>query len=795
MQQKFIVSLLFFLLAVHVGFGQQKFTVSGYIKDASNGEALIGATIYVKSLATGATTNVYGFYSITLASGEYSVDISYIGFATQTLSVDLQENKRLDVELLAEGKQLQEVIISSEKDQEGVKALEMSTNRLDMKTILKIPTFLGEADVIKSLLQLPGVSTVGEGASGFNVRGGSVGQNLILLDEATVYNSSHLLGFFSVFNPDAVKDTKLYKGAIPAQFGGRIASLLDVRMKEGNNKDYEVNGGVGTIFSRAAVEGPLFKGDGSFIVAGRRSYADVLARPFLDVLQDGGALNFYDLTGKANYNINKRNRIFVSGYTGRDKFFFDKNQGFSWGNNTGTIRWNKIFNDRLFANFSGIFSRYDYSLQFGENDRDNFKWKSSIRNITFKPSFSYFVNAKNEISFGAELNYYSFEPANAFGTSSGNRIDISLPKKYNLESALYIGNSQHLSSKVSIDYGLRYSHFSGLGPGTQYTYNDTIPGVRRTAIGEQTFASGEVMSTYQNFEPRFSLKTELTERSSIKASYTRMAQYLHLISNTTASNPLDVWTPSSNNIKPELGDQWALGYFRNFGEKQNYEFSVEAYYRQTHNQLDYINGADLLINEYLEGDLLTGQGRAYGVEFYLQKKVGRFTGWVAYTIARTELKVNGINHNEWYAARFDQTHNLKVSGFYDLSKRWSVSANFNFISGTPATFPTSRYIMQGILVPYNANDSRNNVRLPAYHRLDVSFRFEGKTIKRNGNQRKNSDYWVFGVYNLYARKNPFSIYFTQGSERVAQGSPINSEARQLSIIGTIVPSVSYNFKF
>lgn len=791
---KRLLIFLFCLLQVPA-FAQTKFTISGYIKDAANGEALIGATIYIKSLSTGATTNVYGFYSITLEGGNYDIDVSYIGFATQSKSVALNENVRLDIELKGEGKQLEAVVVSSTKDEEGVKALEMSTNRLDMKTILKMPAFLGEADVIKSLQQLPGVSTVGEGASGFNVRGGSVGQNLILLDEASVYNSSHLLGFFSVFNPDAVKDTKLYKGAIPAQFGGRISSLLDVRMKEGNNKDYEVNGGIGTIFSRGAVEGPLFKGDGSFIVAGRRSYADILARPFVDVLKDGGALNFYDFTGKTNYNINSRNRIFVSGYTGRDKFFFDGNQGFSWGNNTGTIRWNKIFNDRLFANFSGIFSRYDYSLQFGENDLDNFRWKSSIRNLTFKPSFSYFLNTNNEISFGAEVNYYSFEPANAFGTSNGNRIDISLPEKYNLESALYLGNGQHLSPKISVEYGLRYSYFAGYGPGAQYMYNDTIPGRRKTPIAEKTINKGETTATYHNFEPRFSFKAELNEVSSVKASYTRMAQYLHLISNTTASNPLDVWTPTSNNIKPELADQWVLGYFRNFGKEQMFEFSVETYYRKTQNQIDYIDGADLLINEYIEGDLLTGIGRAYGMEFYLQKKVGKFTGWVAYTLARTELKVDGINRNEWYAARFDQTHNVKVTGFYDINKRWSASANFTFVSGTPSTFPTSRYTVQGMLIPYNAADSRNNVRLPAYHRLDLSFRLEGKTVKRNGNVRKNSDYWVFGVYNLYARKNPFSIYFTQGKDRVTQGDPINSEARQLSIIGTVIPSVSYNFKF
>ncbi len=789
------LKLLLILLFPWVAIAQNKFTMSGYVKDATDGEALIGATIYISSLGTGATTNVYGFYSITLPEGSYEIDFSYIGYATQKKVVQLTQNNRLDIELEAEGKQLQEVVITSEKEEQGVKALEMSTNRLDIKTIIRIPAFLGEADVIKSLQQLPGVTTVGEGASGFNVRGGNVGQNLILLDEATVYNSSHLLGFFSVFNPDAVKDTKLYKGAIPAQFGGRISSLLDVRMKEGNNKDYEVNGGVGTIFSRVAVEGPLFKSDGSFIVAGRRSYADILARPFVEILGDGGALNFYDLTGKANYNINKRNRIFVSGYTGRDNFFFARNQGFSWGNNTGTIRWNKIFNDRLFANFSGIFSRYDYTLQFGENDRDRFKWTSSIRNLTFKPSFTYFINTQNELSFGVEANYYSFKPANATVTSSGKSEPISLPEKFNLESAVYLGNSQKIGERFAIEYGLRFSYFNGFGPGTVYTFNDTIPGRRRSPVSQETVSRGKTTSTHQNFEPRFSMKVELDDRSSLKASYTRMAQYLHLISNTTASNPLDVWTPSSNNIKPQLGDQFALGYFRDFGQERSYEFSVESYYRNTQNQIDYIDGADLLINEFLEGDLLVGKGRAYGLEFYLQKKVGRLNGWVAYTLARTELKVDGINRNEWYATRFDQTHNLKVSGFYEINKRWSASANFTFVSGTPNTFPTSRYVIQGVLIPYNADDSRNNVRLPAYHRLDISFRLEGKTLKRNGKERKNSDYWVFGVYNLYGRRNPFSTYFTQGTDRVAQGAPINSEARQLSIIGTLIPSVSYNFKF
>lgn len=774
---------------------QDKVTINGYIKDASNGEALIGATVYVRSLGAGTTTNVYGFYSLTLPPGTYDVEFTYIGYAKQISNQQFSKNVRFDVDMVPQGEELKEVVISAEKEQSIVQSVEMSVNKLDIKTIAKIPAFLGEVDVIRSLQQLPGVATVGEGASGFNVRGGSVGQNLILLDEASVYNSSHLLGFFSVFNPDAVKDTKLYKAAIPAQYGGRLASLLDVRMKEGNNKEFEANGGIGTIFSRLALEAPIVKDKGSFIVAGRRSYIDVLAKPFVDVLQDGAKLNFYDLTGKANYSINDRNKIFLSGYLGRDVFFFDGDQGFSWGNKTGTLRYNKIFSDRLFANFSAIFSKYDYSLQFGEDEQDFFRWKSSITNLSFKPNFSYFADANNEVSFGAELTYYAFDPANASGASNGDVVDISIPKKYNTEQAIYIGNDQKISEKISLQYGLRYSAFYSIGPGTKVTYNDTIPGRRRRPISEVDVNSGEIISSYGNFEPRISVKAQLNPSSSVKASYNRMVQYLHLISNTTASNPLDVWTPSSDNIRPEIGDQYTAGYFKSFGKDDNYEFSLESYYRETQNQIDYIDGANILINEYLEGELLTGKGRAYGLEFYVQKKEGKFNGWIAYTLGKTELQVDGINKGDWYATRYDQRHNLKVTGFYEINKRLSASANFTLVSGTPATFPTSRYVVQGILIPYNANETRNNVRLPAFHRLDLSLRLEGKTVKSNGKVRKNTDYWVFGLYNVYARKNPFSIYFTQGDTRVPAGSAINSEARQLAIIGTIIPSVSYNFHF
>jgi hypothetical protein len=790
---RFVFCLLLLLAGIQ-GRSQEKVTLSGYLKDQSDGEALIGATVFVRSLGAGATTNVYGFYSLTLSPGSYEIEFSYVGYRKEAKTVELYQNVRLDIELEAEVNELQEILVVA-PELSPVKSLEMSIHKTDIKTIARIPAFLGEVDVIKSLQQLPGVATVGEGASGFNVRGGSVGQNLILLDEASVYNSSHLLGFFSVFDPDAVKDVRLYKGAVPAAYGGRISSLLDVRMKEGNSKDFEVAGGVGTVFSRLSVQGPIVREKGSFILAGRRSYVDLLARPFVDVLQDGAQLNFYDITGKGNYNISARNRIYLSGYSGRDVFFFDKQQGFSWGNNTGTLRWNSIVNDRLFFNLSGIYSRYDYALQFGEDDRDYFKWNSSITNYTLKPAFNYFINRSNELSFGGEANYYTFEPANASGASGGEVSDFSLERKYNLEAAAYISNQQKITSFLSAEYGLRYSYFWSFGAGTQYIYGDTIPGVRRQPVGQIQFGKGEVMSSFGRWEPRVALNASLTASSSVKASFIRMAQYLHLISNTTASNPLDVWTPTSANIRPERGDQYTLGYFRTFGDKATYEFSAEAYYRDTRNQIDYIDGADLFINDFLEGDLLTGKGRAYGLELFIQKRSGRFNGWIAYTLGRTELKVEGINRGAWYPTRYDQLHNLKVTGFYEINKRWSLSGNFAFVSGTPSTFPTSRYVVQGILIPYNANEGRNNVRIPSFHRLDLSARLEGRTVKKNGKVRKNSDYWVFGMYNVYARKNPFSIYFSQGDDRIPTGSYIESQARQLSIIGTIVPSVSYNFRF
>ena len=792
MKYALLVSLLY-LTNCLPAVAQPKLVLNGYIRDAENGEALIGATVFIKEINNGSVSNVYGFYSVALAPGSYTATYNYLGYHTVSKTITLSQNMQVDIDLVLERAQLEEIVVEAEEEQANVENTEMSTNKLDMRTLLKLPTFLGETDVLRSILLLPGVSTVGEGASGFNVRGGNIGQNLILLDEAPVYNSSHLFGFFSVFNPDAVKDTKLYKGAVPSWYGGRLASILDVRMKEGNSKTFEANGGIGSLFSRLAIEAPLVKDKSSFIVAGRRSYIDLLARPFATVLQDGGALNFYDLTLKANYTLNRKNKLYASGYFGRDVFLFDAEQGFTWGNTTSTLRWNHLFRENIFFNVTGVFSKFDYDLRFGDDLLDRFKWDSSISNFILKPRFTYFIGSNMELDFGAEAIYYTFEPANAVGVSNGEALDVSLEKKFNLETALYIGNKHELNPRLSLDYGVRFSHFQAFGPGTVYQFNDTVPGLRRTPVADEPIGRGESIVTYRNWEPRVSFKIQTGRKSSVKGSYNRMAQYLHLISNTTASNPLDVWTPSSRLIQPELGDQFTLGYFRELGKGGNYELSVEGYYRSTKNQIDFIDGADILINRLLEGDLLTGKGRAYGLEVYLQKK-GKLNGWISYTLGRTELKTEGINRGRWYPTRFDQTHNLKMVAFYDISPRWSVSTNFILLSGTPTTFPTSRLVIQDLLIPFNVNDSRNNTRLPVFNRLDLSFTLQGKKEKR-GRVRKNTDYWVFSLYNVYGRRNPFSIYFAQEDVRTPAGSPIPSQATQLSIIGTVVPAVSYNFKF
>ncbi len=771
------------------------YTISGYIRDKASAELLIGSTVFIKETGTGAQANVYGFYSITLPPGKYTLEYRSVGYASQVISVELIKNEEINIELSSDDVELKEIVIEGVREDRNVTSTEMSTVSIDINTIKKVPAFLGETDIIKSIQLLPGVSTVGEGASGFNVRGGSVGQNLVLLDEAPVYNSSHLLGFFSVFNPDAVKDVKLYKGGIPARYGGRIASILDIRMKDGNSKDLGVEGGIGTIFARLAVEGPTIKDKGSFIIAARRSYIDVLAKPFTDVLDDGAALNFHDLTFKTNYRFNQNNTMYLSAYLGRDKFLFDANQGFSWGNKTATLRWNHLFAPKVFSNFTAFFSDYDYSLEIGETDLDKFEWDSRIRTYDFKPEFSWFINSSNELTFGGDLLYYQFNPANATGVSNGEIADVSLEEMQGLELSAYVGNDTRFNDVFSLQYGLRFSNFRYLGPADVYEWRTIEPGERKELVSETRVDDNSAIASYNNLEPRISLKIQTGSQTSIKASYNRMAQYIHLISNTTASNPLDVWRLSTNNIQPQIGDQYAIGIFKNFGPKNDYEFSLEGYYRDTREEIEYIDGAELLINKYLEADLLSGTGRAMGLEFYLKKNTGKLNGWISYTLGKSELKVNGINNADWYPARFDQRNNLKIVGYYELNDRWTFSANFTWLSGTPTTFPTDRFTQQEYLIPYNGFESRNNIRVPDFHRLDISATLNGKKFKRNGERRKNEDYFVFGFYNVYARRNPFSIYFSQGSERPPAGAPIDSFATQVSIIGTIIPAISYNFKF
>ncbi len=796
-QLKYFLALGLFLGSLGWSTAQQKVTINGYVKDSTNGEALIGATVFIPEIASGVATNVYGFYSLSLPAGTYTLKVSYIGYQSQSLRVDLKSNTVQDVELAQESEIIKEIVITSEAEDANIESLEMSTNKLDIQTIKKIPALLGEVDIIKSIQLLPGVTTVGEGATGFNVRGGGVGQNLVLLDEAPVYNSSHLFGFFSIFNPDAVKDVKLIKGGIPAQYGGRVSSILDVRMKEGNTKRFSASGGVGLIFSRLTLEAPIVKDKASFIIAGRRSYLDVLAKPFLDEDLQNSVFNFYDLTIKGNYRVNEKNQLFVSGYLGRDNFSADDIFDASWGNATATVRWNTVINDRVFANITAFYSNYDYSLGFEDNPEDRFDWNSRILNYSVKPEFSFFPNPNNNITLGGQAILYKFKPAEAVGRSAGQVSDISLDDQYALESAVYIGNEQIISPSISLSYGLRFSHYRYLGPGQAYTFetNEEDPAARKDTISSQFFGRAETIQTYNNFEPRIALKVKLNNTTSLKASYNRMAQYIHLISNTVAASPLDVWTPSTNNVQPQLADQYTLGVFKNFFDN-DLETSVEVFYRDFDNIIDYVDNADLLINELLEGDLLNGIGRAYGVELYLNKKAGKFNGWLSYTLSKSERKVDGLNEGgKWFLNRYDQTHILNLVGFYEPNSRWSFSGNFVYRTGTPGTFPTNRFSFQGInSIGDNATSSRNNIRITPYWRLDLSATLQGKKTKRNGKVRKNKDYWVFSVYNLFGRRNAYSIQYQADDDGVEDTSNITKAVR-LSIVGSIIPSISYNFKF
>jgi hypothetical protein len=781
-----------FLLLLQVANAQEKFTVSGTIKDAKNGETLIGSTVTLLGTTASVATNAFGFYSLTIPKGKQKVVYNYLGYKSQTIELDIIKNEVINLELSEKTQELKEVIVTSEKAADNVRKIEMSVAKLDIKQIGKLPALLGEVDVIRTVQLLPGVSTVGEGASGFNVRGGSIDQNLILLDDAPVYNSSHLFGFFSVFNPDAVRDLKLLKGGIPSQYGGRLSSLLDVRMKDGNSKRYQVNGGIGTIFSRLSIEGPIIKDKASFVIAARRSYFDWLFFPFSTQLK-GQVFNFYDLTFKTNFKLSDKDKLYASGYAGRDniKFGGKNGFGFNWGNYTTTVRYNHIYSSKLFSNVSAIYSKYNYQLGAG-TDSSGFEWTSHITNYQIKPEFTYYLNSRNTLTFGGQSQYYDFDPGTLSFGAKGNRSEQKGINKYTFENAIYAGNEQEINSWLSFQYGLRLNNFNYVGKGKAYYYPAVTNDVSRDTTSTKTYSNNQIIKTYNNLEPRFSTKFQLNDLSSIKISYNRMVQNIHLISNTSASVPLDVWTPSTNNIKPQLADQLALGYFRNFGKNEMFESSVEVYYKDLQNQIDYVRGANLLLNPKLEGELLTGNGRAYGAEFYLKKTTGKLTGWISYTIARTERQVKFINGYNWYPTRFDKFHNLNIVLTYDITKQLNVSASFAFSTGTPTTFPSNGYTWQGYYIPHNVDEARNNVRIPNYDRLDLSMQYEFKNKNNNRWWKMTEQNIVVSVYNSYGKFNPFSVYVTYSYDK---NRNFTLQPTKFGLFVKPIPSITYNFKF
>jgi len=780
-------------------FGQQKFTLSGSISEASSNETLIGVTIAVPELRTGVTTNEYGFYSLTLPEGDYELQVSYLGFKTINQKIALTDDQKINFQLTEEAEQLEEVVVTEDVEKLDIRTPQMSVNSMSVETIKKIPVILGEADVIKSILLLPGVTNAGEGASGFNVRGGAVDQNLILLDEAIIFNSSHLFGFFSVFNPDAIKDIKLYKGGIPARYGGRVSSVLDIFQKEGNSKEIKVNGGIGLVASRLLVEGPIIKDKAAFLVGGRGSYAHL----FLPLFDQDNTAYFYDLNTKLNYNINENNSIYLSGYFGRDVFGINESFVNTYGNSVGNFRWNHLFSDKLFSNLSLIYSDYYYGLKL---DFVGFDWNSGIQNFNIKYDLKHYLNDKLQINYGLNNIYYSFNPGKiAPSNAESGIIEDQLTKKYANEFAAYIDVEHDITENLSLGYGIRFSNFIRLGQDALNVYENNNPVVfdpfllvyqEAEPLETVNTTGGGNLATFNNFEPRASLSYTFNDNNAVKASYTRLAQYLHLLSNTSSPTPLDVWTPSGPFTKPQLLDQYALGYFKNIKDG-DYALETEVFYKEIQNRIDYIDGANLIANDAIETVILNGQARAYGLEFLLRKNTGKFQGWLAYTLSKSEQRTpgrvsnidngrsnleTGINFGEWYNTPYDKTHDISLFASYDASDKWSFNSNFVYQTGQPTNYPVGQFEFQGLTVPYYG--LRNQERLPDYHRVDISATM---TPRKNKNRKLQSE-WVFSVYNIYSRRNAASINFRRNVDTGA------NEAVRTSIFG-IVPAVTYNFKF
>ena len=765
-----ISTVLLLLCLAFYSAAQAKFTFSGTVKDKKTGEALIGASIKVDgSLSTGTVTNEYGFYSLTLSSGTYKFMVEYVGFAAKSITVNLASSLHEDIFLETAKNELNEVTVTSKVDK--VSSAQMGREKLDIKEISAIPVLFGEKDVMKTIQLLPGVQPAADGNAGFYVRGGAIDQNLILLDDATVYNPSHLLGFFSTFNSDALKDITLYKGGMPAEYGGRLSSVLDVKMNNGNDQDYHVSGGIGLISSKVNIEGPIKKDTGSFLISARRTYADMFLKLSNDTNLNRSRLYFYDLNVKANYKITEKDRIYLSGYFGQDDLGLASLFGINWGNATGTLRWNHIVNDKWFSNTSLIFSDYSYNIDVNSSGISA-NIHSEIRDWNLKEELEYYANPDHTFKFGFSSVFHTITPGNITGSGITNSTQ---PDNHTWENGLYCSDSWKAADRLRIDFGLRLSSFSVMG-GTNL-YNLDANG---NILDTMHYASGDIVKTYVIPEPRISASYLLNDVSSLKLGYARNTQYLHLISNSTVSNPTDKWVATDNNIKPEISDQVSMGYFRNI-LNAHYEFSAETYYKYMQNQIDYRDNANVLTNNAIDPELLFGQGRAYGIELLLKKNVGRFTGWVGYTLSRTEIQISGVNNNNWYPARQDRTHDLSIVGIYKLSEKWTLSADFVFYSGNAVTYPSGKYIIGNAVQNYYTE--RNGYRFPNYQRLDFSATKQLKAHK-HFTQELN-----FSLYNVYGYENAYVITF-----KTDPNDPNRSEAVQTSLFRW-VPSIAYNFKF
>jgi hypothetical protein len=785
---KYFLGTLFICVFCLQNYAQKKYTLSGYVKDAATGEYMIAATIFIKETGKGVVTNNYGFFSITLNEGTYSVRINYAGYESVLQVVELNKDIRLNVALSPKNQMMEEVVVTDKAPDQNTKSTDMGKVELDMEKVKTLPAFMGEVDVLKTIQLMPGVQATGEGNSGFYVRGGGPDQNLILLDEAPVYNASHLFGFFSVFNADAVKSVELYKGSMPANFGGRLASVIDITMKEGNNQQYQVDGGIGIISSRLTVQGPIKKDTSSFIISGRRTYIDVLMQPFIkkDSPFKGTGYYFYDLNTKFNYRFSDKDRIFLSGYFGRDVFNYkNSDAGFNvripWGNATATLRWNHLFNHKLFMNVSTIFTKYDF--EFGAS-QDDFKFAllSGITDFNNKIDFYYFPTSRHQIKFGANYIYHIFVPTAASASQGETVFDTgNKTKLFAHEAALYVNDDFDVTDLFKISFGLRYSLFNQVGPFTRYVKDPTLLTTSDTIV----YNKGQSVSRYHGPEPRISMRYTLSKQASLKAAFTRTLQYIHLASLSAVSLPTDVWVPSTDRVQPQIGYQYSTGYFRNFKENK-YESSIELYYKTMQNQVEFREGAmpDDDVKDNPDNNFVFGKGWSYGAEFFVKKRTGQLNGWIGYTLSWTKRKFVDLNFGEEFYAKFDRRHDISVAIVYEPNKKLTFGLVFVYGTGNAITLPHTWYLIQDEVVYEFA--PRNSIRMPAYHRMDLSLTLKGKENK------KFKSSWNFSIYNVYSRLNPYFLYIDES------GSPFDGsltiKAKQVSLF-PILPSVTWNFSF